>query len=400
MFLQYLMLPVWCSPILPYVRALPGGGDWALWCGLLMGFGTFAAPIVGMIADRFSNAERVMAICDFFCAALLSIAFFVNSPAILFCILLAAMCAYIPTWSLVATIGMTHLDANAFVRVRVFGTLGWMASGLCAVIADKTFGLRTFDSSPWIFAAGAALAAVAGLVALALPPTAPLAKGNPVSIADALGLKALALFRRPAFSFFAILLLLSMIPYQWFNVYGAAYLKSAGVDYVTLTLNAGKAAALAFMLLIPLIMSRFGFRKVMMFGFAALAIRDASFASSIRFGAHALDWLGILAHGVIYNVFVVGSQMHIDAIAPKALRNQAQGLVCLITSGIGVFASNACFDLLLRQDGATEPFAWERAFAFALFLTLATAATLTLTALPNRLRQRHRPHPPASATLR
>ena len=108
MFLQFMMLPVWFVPMFPYVQSLPGGADWALWCGMIMGFGTFTSPLAGMFADRFLNAEKVLAICNFVGAVLLGAAFFATSPAILFFLLLAAMCFYMPTWSLTATIGMAH----------------------------------------------------------------------------------------------------------------------------------------------------------------------------------------------------------------------------------------------------------------------------------------------------
>ena len=114
MFLQFMMLPVWFVPMLPYVQSLPGGGRWAMWCGLIMGFGTFAAPLCGMFADRFLNAEKVLALCNFIGASLLVTAFFVTSPAILFVLLLVAMCGYMPAWSLTATIALAHSTKRTF----------------------------------------------------------------------------------------------------------------------------------------------------------------------------------------------------------------------------------------------------------------------------------------------
>ena len=91
MFLEYMAMPVWFVPMLPYVKSLQGGENWTLWCGLILGIGTFASPLVGMFADRRLNAESVLAICYFASAALLSCAFFVTSPALLFVVLLATM---------------------------------------------------------------------------------------------------------------------------------------------------------------------------------------------------------------------------------------------------------------------------------------------------------------------
>ena len=187
LFLNFMMLPVWFVPLLPYVKALPGGGSWGLWFGLLMGFGTFTSPLFGMFADRFLNAEKVLAICDFASAALLAAAFFVSSPAVLFVLLLLTMAFSMPTWSLTATIALTQADPNVYPRLRIFGTLGWVASGVFSLVAFGCFGFAGFDASPWIFAGGALTGVAAGVVSLLLPPTEPAAKGRPLSVIDALG---------------------------------------------------------------------------------------------------------------------------------------------------------------------------------------------------------------------
>ena len=57
MFLQFMTLPVWFNTIIPYVKTLPGGESWTVWCGMFIGFGTLASPLIGMFADRFLNAE-------------------------------------------------------------------------------------------------------------------------------------------------------------------------------------------------------------------------------------------------------------------------------------------------------------------------------------------------------
>jgi len=384
MFLQFLMLPVWFVPILPYVQAMDGGAEWALWCGLIMGFGTFASPLVGMFADRFLNAEKVLAVCDFAGAGVLSAAFFAKSPAVLFVLLLLAMCFYMPTWSLTAAIGMAHLPREAFPRVRVFGTVGWVASGVFSVVGAKCFGLANFDSTPWIFAAGAGASAVGGFFALALPPTPPVAKGRPMSVADALGLRALVLFKDRGFCVFAVLLLLAMLPFQWYNVYCAAYLKESGFRFLTITLNLGQVGEVGFMLLVPWIVSRWGYKAALATGMGALAFRNAAFAASSGLGFAAGDFGGILIHGLIFGLLIVGSQMYIDDNAPPELRNQAQGLVNLLTAGVGVFLSNGLFNAILvpGADGARP---WTLAYLVAFGLAVL-AASLTCVLLRGKPR--------------
>lgn len=364
MFLQYIAMPVWFVPLLPYVKSMEGGGDWALWCGLIMGFGTFTSPFFGMFADRYFNAEKVLAFSNAASAVLLAMAYFVKSPAVLFVLLLLTMCFYMPTWSLTATIALTHAEKRFFARLRVFGTIGWVASGIFSVVAHRFFGIEAFDSTSLIFAAGASVSVLAALLALALPPTEPVAKGTPLSVADALGLKALVLFKDRRFLSFGLILLFAMIPFQWYNVYGAEYLKASGFRHLTMTLNLGQAGEIGFMLMVPWLISRFGFRNALLIAFGALAFRNTCFLVSSAFGWHSFDFGGIMIHGLIFGILIIGSQMHIDEIAPRALRNQAQGLVMLISAGIGIFASNFVFDAVISGFG------WTVAFAVALALAL------------------------------
>ncbi|MBQ2624838.1 MAG: MFS transporter [Kiritimatiellae bacterium] len=369
MFLEYMAMPVWFVPMLPYVKSLQGGENWTLWCGLIMGIGTFASPLVGMFADRRLNAERVLAICYFSSAALLSGAFFVTSPALLFIVLLTTMLFYMPTWALTATVAMAHASKDAFPRIRVFGTIGWICSCVFS-LAAAAGGFKGFDSSPWIFAGGAAVTAAAGLFSLALPKTPPQAKGTPISVGDALGLGALVLLRDKSFRSFAILLLLAMIPFQWYNVYCAAYLKESGYQYLTTTMNIGQAGEIFFMLLVPLIFRRIGYRRALVLALAVLALRNIFFAVSSAYGFAALDFCGIVVHGLIFGLLVVGAQMFVDEVAPPELRNQAQGLVNLILAGVGVFASNFLFDAILKSSSPTP---WTTAYVVAIAISLVTA---------------------------
>ena len=379
MFLQFMMLPVWYVPMLPYVQALPGSGDWVVWCGLIMGIGTFTSPLVGMFADRFLNAEKVLAICNFAGAGLLLAASCVTSPAALFAILLLEMCFYMPTWSLTASIGMAHATKKAFARVRVFGSLGWVASGAFSLVGTKCFGIEAFDSTRWIFVSGAAVSFAAGLLAFLLPRTEPSAKGLPMSVSDALGLKALVLFREPAFRSFALLLLFAMLPFQWYNAYCGLYLKETGFQYLTMTLNLGQTGEIGFMLLVPLVLAKFGFKRAMLIALGGLVFRNACFLGASAGGVVACDFGGILVHGLIFGILIVGSQMFIDEVAPRDLRTQAQGLVNLITAGVGVFASNSLFNAILsRGDASAGTHPWPLAYAVALGLSLVGLPAVAL----------------------
>ena len=371
MFLQYMMLPVWFVPMLPYVKTLDGGGDWMFWCGLIMGFGTFTSPVFGMFADRFLNAEKVLSLCNTAGAALLASSFFVRGGAALFALLLLTMCFYMPTWSLTATIAMANADEKYYPRFRVFGTFGWVSSGVFSLMAAKFFAVENFDLSPWIFLAGAFVSAAGAALAFFLPPTKPCMKGERISVSDALGLKAISLFKDRNFLVFSIVIFLSMIPFQWYNVYCAEYLNESGFKYLTLTLNLGQVGEIFFMFAVSAIIARAGYKGALIIALAALVFRNVSFALSSHFSVPAFDFGAILVHGLIFGLFIVGSQMFVARNAPSALRNQAQGLMNLITAGIGVFSSNLIFDLILG-DGPKRN--WTGAYIAAVVFAFAAIA--------------------------
>jgi hypothetical protein len=330
-----------------------------------------------MFADRFLSSERVLAVCNGAVAVLLGAAVTIRSAGLLFAVLLTAMLFYMPTWSLTATIAMTHGTTEAFPRYRVFGSLGWVASGVFSVIGTKTFGIAAFDTTAHIFLCGALAAGAGALLALFLPATPPKAKGEPLSVVDALGLRALALFRRPDFAIFAGLILLAMIPFQWYNVYNGTYLREKGFEYVTLTMNLGQAFELVFMLAVPVILRTLGYKRAITVGLTALIFRYAAFYAGARFGCAAGDFAGILVHGVVFSLLVIGAQMYVDATAPAALRAQAQGLITLLMFGAGTILSNAVFERLLahsRLPGGGHD--WSGPYLAALLLScVLTAAT-------------------------
>lgn len=387
MFVQFLMLPVWLIPLLPYVQGLEGGKDWVFACGLLMGIGTFASPLVGMFADRFLNAEKVLAICNALTAALLGMAFFVKDPAILFGVMLAAMLVYMPTWSISSAIVLAHAPAATFARIRAIGSIGWVASGLFSVIGVKVFGIGNFDATPWIFASGAAAALLGATIALTLPATPPRAKGMPMSIVDALGLKAFALFRDPTFAAFGFLITLAMVPFCWYVAYNPVYLAESGFSYLTLTQNLGQVGEIVFMLMVPFIVRKLGYKWALVTGMGAVMFRYAAFLTAVKFGFAAGDFAGILIHGLAFGILCVGAQMYIDGAAPAELKNQAQGLVMLLMNGVGIFLSNIIFDRILGANViAADPVRhdWTVPYASAFLLAFAIAVAFAVAFNPKQ----------------
>ena len=367
MFLTFMVFPVWFIPMFPYVGSLPDGGKWAFWCGLLMGIGTFASPLIGLFADRYLHAERVLCLCFVLSGLFLCAAFFATSAAVLFWFLLGAVCFYMPTWALTFTILVLHAPPKHFPWMRSLGTAGWVAAGGFSAVAAG-FGFKTFDASNWIFAAGAATSFVGAVLTFFLPPTEPKAKGTPLSVADALGLKALVLFKDRTFRSFVLVLLFATLPYQWYYVYASQYLKDSGFNYLTLTLNLGQVGEALFLLIIPWMIRRFGYKRCLVIAFAALIFRNTCFALSSAGISAAFNFGGILIHGLVFGLISLGGQFFANDKAPEALRSQAQGLITMLLIGLGTFASNYLFDQILKLKTSVAP--WTLAYLVAIGLSL------------------------------
>ncbi len=389
MFLQYMMLPVWFLPMFAYVTKMsPEGSPWPFWCGLIMAFGTITSPLFGMFCDRLMNSERVLAICNFAAAALLAWAYSIREPGTLFVALLLVMLFYMPTWSLTATIAMSNSTTEAFPQIRVFGTLGWVAAAVFSIVGTKVFGIQDFDATAYIFLGGAIAAVLAGVLALILPPTPPKAKGQPMSLVDTLGLRALVLFKRADFAVFATLILLAMVPFQWYLVYCGQYLTEKGFKYLTVTMNLGQVFELVFMLMIPFIIRKAGYKWAMVLALATLAVRYGAFYLGASQGLIAGDIGGILVHGLIFGLLIVGSQMYVDAAAPAELRSQAQGLIGLIMFGGGTLLSNYVFDVILKRNEVVDPATnavthnWEPPYLTALAIALVLMVLMAVAFKP------------------
>lgn len=348
MFIQMMTFPVWFTTLAKFVGDRPGW-DTPLY-SMLMGIGMFASPIVCMFADRFLDSGKVLALCNLVAAGALGGAFFANDSFTLAMLLLVATIALMPTWSLVSAVAMTHASQSSFPYIRALGSIGWTASAVFSIVAIKCFGFTDFEKSPWIFACGAFVAFAGVLAALVQPPTPPKAKGTPMSLVDTLGLRAFVLLKNPSVLLLSAVVLLSMVAFQWYFYYNSQYLSDAGWNMTTAVINVGTLLELGFMVALPWLIKRLGFKGSTLLGFAALAFRYAMFYLAAKTGCHILDFGGIMIHGLIFGILIVGIQMHMAEIAPAELRNQAQGFVMLLTAGIGYFLSVGLFRIVLKAS--------------------------------------------------
>lgn len=376
MFLQYMMFAVWWVPLAAYLKNLEVAASYQAWILSVMPLGCLASPLICMVADRHFPSQKVLTALNFGCAIFFYLGAQQSDPAWMFGILLVGMCFYMPTWSLTNTIAMSNYPPEKFPEIRLFGSIGWVASSVFSLIAATSLFGQVIDGTAIPLYCGAGTALVAALLNLTLPNTPPPAKGQPASAVDALGLRALTLLKDRNFAIFIVICLLVMIPFTLYFSLGSRFFESQGFAQVTATMNLGQFVEIFLMVLVPIALTRWGAKWTMVGGLAALAIRYFALWGGVAMDQVSLYYVAILVHGIIFGFFFVGGQVYVDRRAPAAVRAQAQGLIVLICFGVGMLVGTfGSVELIERfsVDGITN---WNPVFA-----TMAFASTALLVAL-------------------
>ena len=339
MFFQYMMFAVWWVPLAAYLTNIGIDGVQKSLVLSSMAIGCMASPMIGMIADRYFDGQKVLATLNLFNSGFLMLAGLTNNPDWLFVFLLLAMICYMPTWSLTSSIAMKHSKTEQFSRIRVFGSVGWVVSGVFSLIVVNLFNIR-FDGTniPFFFASSIGIVAV--IFNLFLPATPPLGKVRKLSVIDALGLRSVSMMKDRNFTIFIILSFLSMIPFSMYWSYCSEFLLDRNFEYISITMNIGQLAEMIFLLTVPFSIRKAGLRNTMIFGLVALLIRYSAFYTGSVTDMTVFYLLGILVHGLIFGYFYLGGQIYIDQKAPPELKAQAQGFIFFVTFGLGLLIGN------------------------------------------------------------
>ena len=256
-------------------------------------------------------------------------------PGLMVSVVLAMLC-HMPTQSLTSTIAMQHAPAEQFPRIRMFGSVGWVASGIFSIVALYCLHLPAFDDTNLPMYCGAAVCFVAALMNLRLPHTPPAtSKATSLSWMDITGFSAFSLMKDKNYRIFMILTFLSIIPFTLYHVYGSMILADEHVQHITVTLNLGQLAEMFFLVITTSILVKSGIKKTLIYGLVALFVRYFAFFLGAETDAQWFYYIGIIVHGLIFGLFYVGGQVYTDQVAPKEMKARAQGLLFFLVWGIG-----------------------------------------------------------------
>ena len=338
-----------------------------------MPWGAVVAPfIVGMIADRFFAAQKVMAFVHILGGVFMFYASTVTNSIVLFYVLIAYAICYNPTLGLVNAICFNVMDnpEKEFPAIRVFGTAGWIVAGLM-------IGFMKVEDQNIPMQLAAAASILLGVFSIFLPDTPPKSLGHKVTISDVLGLETLKLMKDRSFAIFVIGSLLICIPLSFYYGFANMFLNDVGVVNAAGKMTLGQMSEVVFMIVMPFFFARLGVKKMLIVGMLAWAVRYVLFAMG---NPNELVWMyytGILLHGICYDFFFVTGQIYVDKTAPKSIQAQAQGFIAFITYGLGMVIGSNLAGFVVNRFTTEEAIAWKQAWlvpaalAFAILLLFA-----------------------------
>jgi nucleoside transporter len=305
-------------------------------------WGAIIAPfIIGLIADRYFNAERILGVLHIIGAILMYQMYSAPDVSVFYPYVLGYMILFMPTLALVNSVSFNQMkDAEKeFANIRVFGTIGWIIAGLLISFAfhwDSPEGIQAgLLKSTFLMAGIASL--VLGLFSFTLPATPPkVAKDEKIKLRDILGLDALKLLKDKNFAVFFISSILICIPLAFYYQNAGLFLADIKVSNPTGKMAIGQVSEALFLLAIPVFFSKYGFKKTIIVGMLAWAVRYVLFAYGNAGSLSFMLIIGIALHGVCYDFFFVSGQIYTNSKAGEKFKSAAQGIITLATYGVGM----------------------------------------------------------------
>jgi len=300
--------------------------------------GAIVAPfIIGLIADKFFSAQKILGILHLLGGLLLWWASTATNFSSFYPVILVYMILYMPTLALVNSVSFRQMQnpSKEFPPIRVLGTIGWIVAG--ALISwlnwDKQGGEAALVNT---FKMAGIASVILGLFSFTLPPTPPVKRGENTSIGDILGLDAIGLLKNKSYLIFFIASIAICVPLAFYYGFANPFFQEKDMRATTVTQSLGQVSEILFMVMIPFFFVRLGVKKMLAVGMLAWALRYILFAYGDAGSNYWMLIAGILLHGICYDFFFVTGQIYTDNLAGERFKSAAQGFITLATYGVGM----------------------------------------------------------------
>ncbi|GIL22102.1 MAG: MFS transporter [Bacteroidota bacterium] len=364
MLLEYFIWGAWYVTMGTYMSEFLGATGTQIGAAYsALAIATIISPFfVGMIADRFFAAQKIMGVLHLIGAALLYLATVVNDNTTFYWIILVYSLLYMPTIALSNSIAFGQMTdpGKQFPWIRVFGTLGWIVAG----VLISSLGL---DKSAVTFKMAAIASLTLGLSSFILPNTPP--KGKTTE--SALGTEAFVLFKDKPYLIFFIAAILVCIPLSFYYGFANVFLNEVGMSNVAFKMTFGQISEAVFILAIPFLFNQIGVKKMLLLGMTAWILRYVFFAYGNIDTSIWMLYAGIILHGICYDFFFVTGYMYTEKKAGDKIKNAAQGLFTFATYGVGMVIGTRFSGFTADYYSVDGAFQWQSIWMVPAYIAVA-----------------------------
>ena len=350
MFLMFFTWGAWYGQMGKYLfTTLKASGDQIGSAYATFSIASIIAPFfVGMIADRFFSAQKVMGVLNLFGAGILYLLIQNQDPDKFFWYILAYTLTFAPNLALSSSIAMNQMQdpGKEFPAIRVLGTIAW-------IVVTNIIGFYGLGDKVAIYQIAMFTSIIWGLFSFTLPDTPPKATGK-ATASQILGTDAFVLFKDRSFTIFFISSVLVCIPLAFYYAHANLSLTESNMTNVENKMSLGQASEVLFMLMIPFALQKFGIKKMLIVGLIAWIVRFICFGYGDGISSEWILYLAIILHGVCYDFFFVTGQIYTDNKAGEKIKNSAQGLITLATYGIGMGIGSKLSGIVLDKYTLTD----------------------------------------------
>ena len=352
-FLQYFIWGSWYVSMGAYLaKTLKFGGQEIGAAYGAFAIGSMISPFfIGLLADRYFSSEKMLAVLALLGGAVLCLLPSLDTFLPFYSTLILYCALFTPTLALGNSLALSHLkDAKtAFPRVKLWSAVGWIGGGVTLTL------LKGEHSAIQFYLAGGVSIAL-GIFSLMLPHTPPQKTGKDISIGELLGLDALSLMKKPSFAIFIVCMFLICIPLYFYFVMMGIYLTELDWTRIAGKMSLAQVSDIVFMLLLPLMLKKLGYKKTIFLGILAWAVRYFCLGGSVSLVAlqTPLIFSAILLHGVCYDFLFIAGQLYVDDEANPKIRAACQGFIAFILWGVGAFVGTMLAGKVLAMNETVD----------------------------------------------